>query len=101
MKRSLSVAVLMALLFTGLAAAQNGQGAGKGQQVSGKKHPNLSAAQRHIEQARQKLEEAQQAHEFDLGGHAKKAKELLAEADREIKQAAEFSNKNGKGSKTE
>jgi hypothetical protein len=95
----LGCTLLMALFFAGLAQAQpQGQMGGKmggGDTVSGKKHPNLAAAQHHIEEALQKMDQAQSANEYDLGGHAKKAKELLDEADREIKQAAEFSNKKG------
>jgi hypothetical protein len=100
MKQALmGCALLMALFFAGLAQAQQGQmGGGKmggGDSVSGKKHPNLAAAQHHIEEAQQKMDQAQSANEYDLGGHAKKAHELLDEADREIKQAAEFANKKG------
>jgi hypothetical protein len=62
--------------------------------VSKKKHPHLNAAQRLTEQAFNKITEAQQANEFDLGGHAQKAKDLLDQANRELKQAAEVSNQN-------
>jgi hypothetical protein len=60
--------------------------------VSGARHPNLAAAQRLSQQAFEKLVAAQQANEWDLGGHAQKAKELLEQANREIKQAAETAN---------
>jgi len=56
------------------------------------KHPNLAEAQHHIQQAYQKIEEAQQANRDQLGGHANKAKQLLVEADRELKEAAEYAN---------
>jgi hypothetical protein len=36
---------------------------------------------------------AQQANEFDMQGHAQKAKDLLDEASREMKAAAEAANK--------
>jgi hypothetical protein len=64
--------------------------------VSGKKHPNLAAAQRLSEQAFEKLTAAQQANEWDLGGHAQKAKELLEQANKEMKEAAETANENKK-----
>jgi len=64
--------------------------------VSPKKHPNIAAAQMHVEQAYNKIVAAQEANEWDLDGHAKKAKELLDEANRELKLAAEASNKNHK-----
>ena len=62
--------------------------------VSAKKHPNIAAAQRLSEQAFQKLTAAQEANEFDMGGHAKKAKELLEQANQEMKLAAEAANQN-------
>jgi hypothetical protein len=60
--------------------------------VSANRHPNLAAAQRLCQQAFDKLTLAQNANEFDLGGHAKKAKELLEEANKEIKEAAVAAN---------
>jgi hypothetical protein len=60
--------------------------------VSPHRHPNLAAAQQLVDKAFQKITDAQQANEFDLGGHAAKAKELLDQANRELKQAAEVSN---------
>lgn len=62
--------------------------------VSAKRHPNLAAAQRLVDQAYKRVTDAQQANEFDLGGHAAKAKELLDQANAELKQAAEVSNEN-------
>jgi hypothetical protein len=58
----------------------------------GRRHPNLEAAQRLSTQAYEKIVAAQQANEYDLGGHAAKAKELLDQVNRELKQAAEFAN---------
>jgi len=54
-----------------------------------KGHPNLAAAQKLAAQAFDKLEAAQRANEYDLGGHAAKAKALLEQANDEIKLAAE------------
>ena len=62
----------------------------------GKKHPNLAAAQKLGEQAFEKLEAAQKANEYDMDGHAQKAKDLLKQANAEIKLAAEAANKNAK-----
>jgi hypothetical protein len=61
--------------------------------VSPKHHPNLAAAQRLIDQAFNKITAAQNANEFDLGGHAAKAKDLLDQANRELKLAAETANR--------
>jgi len=64
--------------------------------VSPRRHPNLAAAQRLCDQAFGKITAAQEANEFDMNGHAAKAKELLEQAGRELKLAAEAANKNGK-----
>jgi hypothetical protein len=64
------------------------------QNISPARHPNLAAAQRFTLQAYEKISAAQKANEWDLGGHARKAKELLEQADRELKLAAEVSNAN-------
>ena len=50
-------------------------------------HPNLMAADKLCAQAFAKLEAAQAANEYDLGGHAKKAKDLIKQAQDEIKLA--------------
>ena len=76
------------LLAGGIAVAQRPK-----ENVSARRHPNLAAAQRLIEQAWEKLGAAQQANEFDMGGHAAKAKELIDQANREIKLAAEAANR--------
>lgn len=76
-------------LFTGgLLIAQN-----RPAENVGRRHPNLMAAQRLVDQAFQRLSDAQQANEFDMGGHAARAKELLEQANREIKLAAETANR--------
>ena len=56
-------------------------------------HPNLAAASKLCAQAHAKLEAAQVANEFDLGGHAKKAKELIKQAQEEIKLATAAADK--------
>jgi hypothetical protein len=63
-----------------------------GQQVSKALHPNLAAAQAFIERAIGKVTAAQKANEFDMGGHAAKAKAFLDQAYAEIKLAAQAAN---------
>ena len=61
--------------------------------VSAARHPNLAAAQRLSQQAYDKIIAAQQANEFDMRGHAQKAKDLLDEVNKELKLAAEMANR--------
>lgn len=58
----------------------------------GNRHPNLKEAQEHLRMAYDKLAEAQRANEWDMDGHAQKAKELMDAADAQIKKAAEAAN---------
>ena len=81
----------VALICGGVAAAQK-----PAENVSGRRHPNLAAAQRLSQQAFVKITAAQQANEWDMDGHAAKAKELLDQANQQLKQAAEAANKNRK-----
>jgi len=62
--------------------------------VSGERHPNIAAAQRLSQQAYARIVAAQKANEFDMNGHAQKAKELLEQANSELKLAAEAANVN-------
>jgi len=64
--------------------------------VSGKRHPNIAAAQHMSQMAYEKIVAAQQANEFDMDGHAQKAKELLDQVNRELKMAAEAANRDKK-----
>ena len=64
--------------------------------VSGARHPNIAAAQRLSRQAWQRVVDAQQANEWDMQGHAQKAKELLDQANNELKMAAQAANKNAR-----
>lgn len=61
--------------------------------TSAARHPNLHQAQVDLENAFKKLVDAQKANEFDLGGHAQKAKDLCEQANKEAKLAAEAANK--------
>ena len=81
-------AVIGSLLLVGMGAlAQRPV-----ENVSPGRHPNLAAAQRLSEQAWQKIVAAQEANEWDMQGHAKRAKELLDQVNRELKMAAEAAN---------
>ncbi len=61
--------------------------------VSENKHPNIAKAQSYIESAYTSVVAAQKANEYDLGGHAEKAKTLLEQAQKELKLAAQAANK--------
>lgn len=58
------------------------------------RHPNLVAAQQFAEEAIGKISEAQKANDFDMKGHAAKAKALLEQAIEEIRLAAQAANAN-------
>jgi hypothetical protein len=62
--------------------------------VSGARHPNIAAAQRLSRQAWEKIVAAQEANEWDMQGHAQKAKNLLDQVNSELKMAAEAANRN-------
>ena len=79
------------LLIGGLALAQRPV-----RNVSGARHPNLAVAQRLSRQAWQRVVDAQQANEWDMQGHAQKAKELLDQANNELKMAAQAANRNAR-----
>jgi major membrane immunogen (membrane-anchored lipoprotein) len=79
----------IALLFSGAIYAQK-----PAENISARKHPNLAAAQRMCREAYDKIVAGQQANEWDLEGHAAKAKDLLDQASNELKQAAEAANHN-------
>ena len=64
--------------------------------VAAGRHPNLAAAQRMSKNAYDKIIEAQKANEWDMAGHAQKAKDLLDQVNSELKLAAQAANKNGK-----
>lgn len=57
------------------------------------RRPNLDDAQDLIDMAFNKISAAQQANEWDWDGHAARAKELLAQANHELKQAEEAANR--------
>jgi len=86
--RLLAAAIGTVLVIGGALLAQPKQN------VSAGRHPNIAAAQRLSHQAYEKVTAAQEANEWDMQGHAKKAKELLDEVNKELKLSAETANKN-------
>jgi hypothetical protein len=60
------------------------------------RHGNLAAAQNYIVQAYQKINAAQKDNQDQLGGHAQRAKDLLTQADAELRLAANVSNSEGR-----
>ena len=58
----------------------------------GERHGNLRAAQQYIQSAWQRIDAAQVDNNYNLGGHAGRAKELLTQADEELKLAAITAN---------
>ena len=92
-KRAILTGMVSGLLLVGSAASTSGTPA---KNVSASRHPNLAAAQKLSSQAYKKLVAAQMSNEWDLGGHAEKAKALLEQANAEIKLAAEAANQSGK-----
>jgi hypothetical protein len=84
--RILAASMGVALVIGGALFAQPKQN------VSAGRHPNIAAAQRFSHQAYEKITAAQEANEWDMQGHAKKAKELLDEVNNQLKLAAESAN---------
>jgi len=87
MKKSLLAFCCFLLLAAVVVYAQT-----PAQNVSPAKHPNLAKAQSDLTLAFQKIVDAQKANEYDLGGHADKAKQLIQEASDHLKQAALAAN---------
>jgi hypothetical protein len=90
-KLALGGLLTLVMVCSGIAVAQMPK-----DNVSGNKHPNLAAAQHLSRQAWEKINAAQQANEWDMNGHAAKAKELLDQVNNELKLAAEAANHNHK-----
>ncbi len=55
--------------------------------VAAEKNPNITDAENFMSQALAKISDAQKANEFDMGGHAQKAKDLVTQAQGEMQQA--------------
>ena len=86
--RVLAAFVTLLFLIGGLALAQR-----PAKDINPARHPNLATAQRLSRQAYEKIVAAQEANEWDMQGHAQKAKNLLDEVNNELKQAAEAANR--------
>ena len=81
------IAVLTLMLFSGITLAQEPV-----LDINPKVHGNLAEAQRLVVEANKYIEKAQVVNKGDMQGHAEKARQLLAEANRELKAAAEAAN---------
>jgi hypothetical protein len=86
--KALHLTAALVMTVGGAALAQRPK-----ENVSPGRHPNLAAAQRLSREAWQRVVDAQQANEWDMQGHAQKAKELLDQANNELKLAAEAANR--------
>jgi hypothetical protein len=89
--RLFAVVLGSVLLLAGIVIAQRPR-----DNISAARHPNLAAAQRLSTEAWEKIVEAQRANEWDLDGHAQKAKNLLDQVNSELKLAAESANRHRK-----
>lgn len=79
--------VLAALLFSAVILAQEPV-----VNIDQKVHPHLAQAQYHIVEANKAIAEAQKANKYDMQGHAENARQLLLEADKELRAAADVAN---------
>ena len=89
MKSSLIKVLVVSFLVIGIVSA----GVAVNAVNVGPRHGNLRAAQRFVERAINKIAAAQRANEYDMEGHAARAKELLNQAYDEIKLAAQAANR--------
>lgn len=69
------------------------------QDIDRKVHPNLAEAQNHVAQANKYIIVAQKDNKYDMQGHAEKARQLLVQANQELKLAAEAANAANAGRK--
>ncbi len=88
--------LLAGVMGFGLLAGTAALGQRPRDNVSPHRHPNLAAAQRLSQQAWQRIVAAQEDNEWDMQGHAQHAKDLLDQANKELKLAAETANRNRK-----
>ena len=76
--------ILGAALFCGGVLAQEPV-----EDINKSVHPVLATAQHHVVEANNNVAASQKDIRYDMKGHADKARELLAEANQELKAAAE------------
>jgi hypothetical protein len=93
MKQYLMAAVVAAGLAAASAScaqtAQASAAADPVMNISAARYGNLAAAQSYSRQAYERLTMAQMDHRYRLGGHANRAKDLLRQANFEMKLAAQ------------
>ncbi len=85
---ALGCALGVGLLASGILIAQNPPA----ENIDPNRHPHLAAAQHHLRMAFDEAGEAQHANDWDMGGHAAHARELMDQAARELKVSAEAAN---------
>ena len=76
-----------------LVACAHAEAAPPVENINPQHHPNLAAAQRLSREAINPISAAQAANHYDMDGHAARAKELLEQANFELKLAAEAANR--------
>ena len=86
---ALGCALGLGLLAGGIVIAQNPPV----ENIDPNRHPHLAAAQHHCREAFREIGEAQHANDYDMGGHADHARQLLDQAAHELKEAAEAANR--------
>lgn len=86
-KKLINTILSAALLCSGVLLAQEPV-----EDISKNVHPNLAAAQHHVVEANKYVAVAQQDNRYDMQGHAEKARDLLVQANKELKLAAEAAN---------
>ena len=80
-------AIFTAVLFCSVALAQEPV-----VNIDKRAHPNLAGAQQHIVEANRLITVAQKVNNDDMQLHAQKARQLLLEADQELKLAEAAAN---------
>ena len=87
-KRTLLIStILSAVVFCCVISAQTPI-----QDIDKKVHPNLAEAQLHVVYANNAIANAQKDNNYDMQGHAEKARQLLVQVNNELKLAAEAVN---------
>ena len=86
-KQGVFAAILGAVLFCGVTLAQEPV-----VDIDQARHPNLAEAQRLVVEANQRIAEAQKLNNYDMKGHAEKARQLLAQVNQELRAAATAAN---------
>jgi hypothetical protein len=63
------------------------------QNIDPQRHGNLASAQRLVVEAFERITTAQQDNRYNLGGHADRAKDLLRQANEQLRLAADAANR--------